>query len=88
MSDRTNPETFMTNDQSQFSASEETRHPDPLESQAIRPGWSRWYLEAREEMAFRYGIRGVPVDDYKTEWALGSTVHQAAAAIAKARGER
>lgn len=46
-----------------------------------RAGWRRWYAEARAEMAFRYGVRGVPVDTYKTHHSLGSSPAQAARAI-------
>jgi hypothetical protein len=40
--------------------------------------WTRWYADARDEAAFRYGLRGIPKDDYKTEYALGNTPTQAA----------
>lgn len=38
--------------------------------------WSRWYWLAREEMAFRYGLRRIPTDKYKEQFALGATVEQ------------
>lgn len=40
--------------------------------------WSGWYYVAREEMAFRYGMRRVPQDRYKEQYAMGATPHQAA----------
>jgi hypothetical protein len=53
--------------------------------------WSGWYWLAREDMAFRYGIRRVPTDRYKEQHALGRTPTEAAKAIydqMQARGEK
>jgi len=44
-------------------------------------GWAKWYREAREDMAFRFGVRRVPVDAYKERFALGDTPIQASRAI-------
>lgn len=52
--------------------------------------WGGWYYVARDEMAFRYGLRRIPKDRYKEQFALGCSPHQAAANIYKqmqARGE-
>lgn len=52
--------------------------------------WSGWYWLAREEMAFRYGLRRIPTDAYKEQYALGLTPQQAAKRIydtMQARGE-
>lgn len=43
--------------------------------------WSGWYYVAREEMSFRYGLKRVPKDRYKEQYALGRTPWQAAEAI-------
>jgi hypothetical protein len=48
--------------------------------------WSRWYRAAREEAAFRYGLRGIPTDEYKTEWAMGCAVIEGVRNIAKRQG--
>jgi hypothetical protein len=45
--------------------------------------WSKWYRAAREEAAFRYGLRRIPVDAYKTQYALGSSVQEGVRNIAK-----
>lgn len=39
--------------------------------------WSAWYSAARDEMAFRYGMRRVPKDRYKEQFAYGKTPHSA-----------
>lgn len=58
-----------------------------LEDEAPEVPWSRWYRQAREEAAFRYGLRHVPTDHYKEEWALGSSVTSGVKNIAKRLGE-
>lgn len=50
--------------------------------------WSRWYYVTRDEMAFRYGWKRVPVDTYKEQFALGLTPQQAARAIYQKLGPR
>jgi Ni/Co efflux regulator RcnB len=45
--------------------------------------WNRWYRNARHEMSFRYGMRRIPVDAYKTQWALGDTVQEGCRTIAQ-----
>lgn len=53
--------------------------------------WSRWYGLARDEMAFRFGMRRAPVDRYKEQWAMGATPHEGAKRIYEnfmARGRR
>jgi hypothetical protein len=47
----------------------------------MKEGWNRWYRAVRDEMAFRYGVRRVPVDLYKEQWALGCSPEQGARAI-------
>lgn len=47
--------------------------------------WSRWYRLARYEAAFRYGLRGIPIDAYKTQWALGDSVQAGVKRIAEFR---
>jgi hypothetical protein len=56
--------------------------------EAPLPPWRAWYRAAREEAAFRYGLRGIPVDEYKTEWLVcaSGTVQEAVRNIAKRRG--
>jgi hypothetical protein len=46
--------------------------------------WSTWYRLAREEAAFRYGLRHIPVDTYKIEYFLGRDVTQGVRAIVDA----
>lgn len=64
-----------------------------LEARWSKPremAWHKWYSAAREDMAFRYGVRGVPQDRYKEQRALGRTPDQAVEAIydnMAARGE-
>ena len=56
----------------------------------VEKSWSAWYAAAREEVAFRYGLRRIPTDRYKEQWALGETPHGAAKRIYEgmhARGE-
>lgn len=43
--------------------------------------WSRWYRDASEEMAFRYGRRRIAADTYKEQWAFGLDPQQAARVI-------
>ncbi len=44
-------------------------------------GWDAWYFAARREMEFRYGVRRIPKDRYKEQFALGRTVQEAALVI-------
>lgn len=56
----------------------------------VDKSWSAWYFVARDEMAFRYGVRRIPKDRYKEQHALGQTPWQAARNIyqqMQARGE-
>lgn len=56
----------------------------------VETSWSAWYYVAREEMAFRYGLRRIPTDRYKEQWAMGETPHAGAKAIydnMQAKGE-
>lgn len=54
--------------------------------------WGTWYRLAREEAAFRYGLRGIPKDAYKTAYAVWgySGIHGAVRELVddmRARGE-
>lgn len=49
--------------------------------------WSRWYRAAREEAAFRYGLRRIPVDVYKNEYVCCTSVTHAVRNIARQIGE-
>jgi len=59
-----------------------------LQESADTLSWPRYYSRCRTEMAFRYGRRGIAVDRYKEQYALGHTVAQAAREIANREGLR
>ncbi len=46
--------------------------------EAMRPGWAKWYSDARAEAEFRFGLRRVPVDTWKTLYAQGDSPQEAA----------
>lgn len=50
--------------------------------------WGAWYRKSREEMAFRFGVRRVPMDMWKERFALGDSPSQAASSIFHAHRDR
>lgn len=50
--------------------------------------WSKYYKLAREYAAAQYGLRRVPVDEWKKYWATGVNFRHAARLINESRNPR